>query len=904
MKASLAPEELEAGSQTPTEITELGVTGENDSLQDKILKASSVATLTWNGSPSGYYLISIFDESGTSEVCPSKQVAGNSISLTGCSLNDYSTYKVRVTPTKSDFQALLTPLNLFEIITKKLRWNFSSLTILPGETVNLSILDGEAAFSLSSSPRLNGTTLAYSIPITAADFPQNEVLTVTDNRGTSTDLNVNILRFFDSPDALAEAPKASLYTQPLEAVIAADGSLVMTHHSESARWQYDYNVLRSTDKGASAKLADYNIPALNKATLSRAITKDPSGNIYSCSGGYKGLDDFAHIRKSTDNGLTWSTIYFSDAGQNEACYDITTNSLGWILYLGVDPDAALGENGVVKLSKNGGTTWETIYKDGGLFFEAAFAPDDTLWIFGATQTAHIVRFIKGSFDGTNWNFSTYANPAGLTNTYYITQWTVWNKAGDFEFVDENQAYFIGANKFDLLKTTNGGTSWSVSASVANGLGRDIMRLNDGTLLMAGGSILASDDMRPVILRKGPLDVGFSEVLRLPDNTYYDQHCGVLIQFPDNDIIALCQRGGWPSPAETYISHDGGLSWSLHGTTGWGQVTDAWINGYFQTFDGELISSITSLHHSGSYSSHISKLNYNSTTWTTLTDIINSKNFPDPHDGNDDALLVGKDMNGIYYSIVDNYIDPLKLFISSDNGASWSQQPAPDRGGTPYSKFMQHLPINKNKFFLIAQTSTGIVDILESTDNGSSFSTRFSFPFGGGSSFTYQDILLAKNGTLYISGNEKVGATDYARVYRSTDDGTTWSLVHSEALSSSNVRIVEGPQGVIYISGSDIYSTTNQGDTWSTLSIPVYVSDFVVLDNGHIVIQSSNETWMKSINEGTWIKTEDIYNFDFLDLSTDGQIYKIGPNTFGIPYFYVDTETGYQARLRTLTLPSN
>lgn len=889
------------------EVTALWVTGENDSTFDQILKASSTATVTWNGRIDGNYLVTVLDATGVIAICPEQPATGFTLVLTNCDLEDHSTYKVRVIPADANFVGLYTPKTLFEITTDKLRWNPSALTLIPNQTITLQILDGTPAFTFSGSPRLNTSTLAYSVPVSNPGAGASEVLMVTDQSGSSAELAIDILNFVDTNNALADAPRLSSITAPKEAVLANDGSLLMTDYLETARWQYDYNVLRSTDKGASATLVDYFIPSINQPTLSRAITKAPNGDIYSCAGGYTATSDFAVIRKSTDNGVTWTTGYLSPTDEDESCYDVTVNSQGWILYVGLAANAALGENGVVRLSKDQGATWQTIYKDGGIFFEAEFAPDDSIWIFGSTQTAHIVRFIKGKYDGVNWNFTTFSNPAGLTNTYFSTQWSVWSESGDYEFENANHAFFVGANGFDLLETTDGGVTWSKAFTMVNAFGQNVLRLADGTLLISGGSLLLSDNQEAVILRKGPADLDFSEVLRIPETSYSNQYCGPLVRYPDGDIIALCQKRGWPEPAVTYRSSDNGVTWTVQGYTGWGQVFDMLPRGYFQTSSGDVLASFTGAHSSGAAIAFLGKLSFGTQVWSELSTIVNSENNADPSMAYDRIELLNRGPANIYYAIGDNAVGPNSfLYISTDSGAHWTLRDAPKDGGSSYIEFNELMPLTANKLFLFSRTAGGRLDVVQTTDQGVSYSIRFSFPTGTSTKFIYEDSLVAADGAVWVSGIETDSSlVEHENVYRSTDQGVSWSLVHSAAMSTSNVRIVQIANGDIFISGNNIYRTSDQGTQWDVIPTPTSITDFIVFDDQRIVIQSDWETWMQTYTpDKTWLMIEDINNFTstHLDIDTTGQIFKIGPKTFGIPYSHVDMKTGYEFHLKTMTLP--
>ena len=156
-----------------------------------------------------------------------------------------------------------------------------------------------------------------------------------------------------------------------------------------------------------------------------------------------------------------------------------------------------------------------------------------------------------------------------------------------------------------------------------------------------------------------------------------------------------------------------------------------------------------------------------------------------------------------------------IWKSTNKGSTWTQLAAS----------------NTNNFVRImdlAVTSTGRIIVaasggLYTSDNGGTSFTRRQ------SSSYFADVEIAANGDLYA------GTRYSGRLYKSTNNGTTWTLITNLGGSPDRIEIACAPSdsNTLYVvssggSGSvDVEwfkKSTNGGSSWTTLTIPKYTSN--------------------------------------------------------------------------------
>ncbi len=191
---------------------------------------------------------------------------------------------------------------------------------------------------------------------------------------------------------------------------------------------YDGRIIKSNDAGRNWGYPTVPIERdLNKIVYVDAGT-------YFVAGGTKSSDSMQTILKTTDNGNTW--IVKRDT------YGSWLNSISFIDTL---KGFAVGDNGVIISTINGGNTWQSLVaplqRD---YTGIKFINSNVGYIVGGIATGlsrkTILRTING---GANWS-TLLDTTGGILN--------------DISFADSLIGYTVG-NSATVLKTTNGGLSW-------------------------------------------------------------------------------------------------------------------------------------------------------------------------------------------------------------------------------------------------------------------------------------------------------------------------------------------------------------------------------------------------------------------------------------------------------------
>lgn len=193
------------------------------------------------------------------------------------------------------------------------------------------------------------------------------------------------------------------------------------------------------------------------------VAVNSSGHVFACTRN-------AGLQKSTNGGTTWTTILANGVGgatNNEAA-DIEIASNG-DLYCSLGTYATTG---TIWKSTNGGTTWTNITPAGSWKrIELACAPTDNQKVYAllegtGTGIGGIRRTDNG---GTSWVTITLPNwcDQGSTSTDF-TRNQAWYDL--IAAVDPNNANTLYIGGVDVMKTTNGGTSFTQVTQWAGGCG--------------------------------------------------------------------------------------------------------------------------------------------------------------------------------------------------------------------------------------------------------------------------------------------------------------------------------------------------------------------------------------------------------------------------------------------------
>jgi photosystem II stability/assembly factor-like uncharacterized protein len=174
-----------------------------------------------------------------------------------------------------------------------------------------------------------------------------------------------------------------------------------------------------------------------------------------------------------------------------------------------------------------------------------------------------------------------------------------------------------------------------------------------------------------------------------------------------------------------------------------------------------------------------------------------------------------------------------IFMSTDNGDSWELS---DIG------YCSDISISSSGVIYAARG--GIYQVTKSTDNGSSWDT-----INTGIDTTNITLVQYTNHGILI-------AVDYYKgIFKSTDDGATWSP------SDSGYSIGDAPSSITSVNNGDIflstyfaglYESTDDGSSWSKINGDIadkYILDVSVNSSGDIFSATFTDVY-KSVNNGT------------------------------------------------------
>ncbi|MBV6479780.1 MAG: Ycf48-like protein [Ignavibacteria bacterium] len=245
----------------------------------------------------------------------------------------------------------------------------------------------------------------------------------------------------------------------------------------------DYiTIIRTSDGGASwqSQYAEVNNPDMK---FSKVLTTNESGSncIISGFGGW--------ILKTTDSGLSWFP------GSNGS---VTQNYLWSLSFVNDLTGWAAGGNGTIIKTTTGGSTW-FLQNSNTLFqiIDINFANTQTGWACG-----HDGLIIKTTNSGLNWNFQNSGVEVNLFNSFFLNSSTGWiagdtgilktqNGGQSWEWINLERwvysVYFINANtgfagvRFGkLMKTTDGGSTWSMQTHNSGATFYSIKFINENT----------------------------------------------------------------------------------------------------------------------------------------------------------------------------------------------------------------------------------------------------------------------------------------------------------------------------------------------------------------------------------------------------------------------------------------
>ena len=186
------------------------------------------------------------------------------------------------------------------------------------------------------------------------------------------------------------------------------------------------NYVRMTTDGGTT----WNAPSVSvSATEVRVYGRKNPDELYI-------LGSVSTIYKSTDYGVSWTTIPYQYSGQPVALGSNTMDITGSAIAVG-------GVNGLLNVSTNSGTSWTGISRvlNSINIYDIAFKPGGKVWAVGNSGTGNNCILFSDN-NGESWT---------VQSTFTGDLRSIW-------MTDDNNGWVCGQSG-KAMKTTNGGQSW-------------------------------------------------------------------------------------------------------------------------------------------------------------------------------------------------------------------------------------------------------------------------------------------------------------------------------------------------------------------------------------------------------------------------------------------------------------
>lgn len=462
---------------------------------------------------------------------------------------------------------------------------------------------------------------------------------------------------------------------------------------------------------------------------------------------------------TSNSGTNWYFHHF--AGRVNATTLATTQAYdAW--FFNSNTGIVTSDQGYAGRTVDGGVTIDSVLN--GLValnsrcWSVWFADANTGYIGAGSQTSFTTRILKTTNGGSNWSV-VYSDLSGSTS--YLTS---------LGGADANTVCASWGNG-TCLRTTNGGTNWTLTASTFSTIMNNISFLNSTTGFAAGSGGTVSRTT----------DAGASWV---PVNTPTTDWS--MFQVKPVSATEIYAVG---DPSFLYKSTDMGTSWSSLPIS---------VSGPTITF-----------------------------VWYSI------------------------DFRGSTYVLSGDYGIVAK---STDGCATWSSNSI--QLGNQLMYDIKTVP-GTGKYWAVGRPfppGSSTKEIMYSSNSGTSWVTR-DLGFTG----DFFAISMINENTGYVSGQNN-------RVLKTIDGGITWSAKTGPSPVSSSqlysMEFLDENTGFVFVnfstvSGGNVFKTTNGGDNWTqyTTGAPsenIYSADMVDANTGYCTMNSSGRSVYKTTNGGvTW-----------------------------------------------------
>lgn len=606
---------------------------------------------------------------------------------------------------------------------------------------------------------------------------------------------------------------------------------------------------------------------------------------------------------------------------------ITGNNLNKIKFVDNNIGFAVGDNGTILKTVNGGLNWITLnsgIKNG--LINIKFINSETGYITGTNG-----KIIKTTNGGANWIILNTNVPSPQYNDIY-----------GIDFFDINIGIAVGEGTGSggniILKTVDAGQTWTYNLISEYGYNddelRDVKYISQNTAIMTGGMIqsglgsnrihtykttnnginwtMVDDYLADIGWRISFVDVNtgfvFTNSIGLPSSPHF---------YADNYMITTNGGNNWVTNNSFSLQTSGAImdSYMLNSSTGWictdkgvikksltaNSIPPNWFDQYVTgtSYLGFSLNSLTFLDHNEGFSvggyGFLTKTSNSGNNWfnlngNTISDhknlskviFINSNTGfaiggenPSNYQSTDGALMKRTTDGGLTWNVVN--INPTQsdiytdiYFVNQATGylTSYKGIRRSNDAGLTWNLTGNNTSNPKYSVYFFNE-NTGFVfgqsELLKTTNGGTSWT------------WSYYPYVIRSFSFINASTGFGVDANGY---WKTTNSGNNWNSFYiSGATSYRAISFINETTGFVGTSYNGIYKTINGGSTWSLKlssnnNNTGYLVNSLLFTNstqgyattfGGRIYQTSDagETWQHFID----ITSQNIYSVAFLNSNT-------------------------------------